>query len=481
MKTVLIVEDEKLIRQGLAAMLKRAPVPIETVLQAHNGAEALTILQSQPVDAMITDVRMPEMDGMELAARAAVLPQPPLVLVISGYDDFNYAVNMMRSGVQDYLLKPVEREALYQALAKIDAQLAAASSEASAAHQLKLQALRCLMTDASLGHTEAETMIRQYSDSFLQGEYRVFCLRRPPESTLDLLCVPAETGLVAACVPESNAFAPCETAGCSTPHTGLAAVRESYREALEAFKCAFFGETDSVETYSAHLWSQADYDKQSLVQMLQYMAASRWQDAARILRRTFHSVREGMLHPDGAALLVRDFLSQLAETYKTMLPIDDELHALTDLWQYADANTFCDVLDQWLEGFAGRLARECDDYQNKQKIRDAVQYVQQHYTEPLNMTIVSNQVSMNYSLFSLLFKQYVGTNFVVYLQKLRVDAACRLLRETEMHANEIGRRVGFTDDKNFLKVFKGHCGLSPTEYRRAEAARGAAALPSSLS
>lgn len=83
------------------------------------------------------------------------------------------------------------------------------------------------------------------------------------------------------------------------------------------------------------------------------------------------------------------------------------------------------------------------------------------------MALVSNEVDMNYSLFSLLFKQYVGTNFVAYLQGLRLTEAKRLLRETDLRVNEIGRRVGFTDDKNFLKVFKSAEGVSPTEYRRA--------------
>ena len=83
------------------------------------------------------------------------------------------------------------------------------------------------------------------------------------------------------------------------------------------------------------------------------------------------------------------------------------------------------------------------------------------------MAVVSNEVSMNYSLFSVLFKQYVGTNFVSYLQSIRLEEARRLLRETDLRINEIGRKVGFADDKNFLKVFKAAQGVTPNEYRRA--------------
>ena len=96
-----------------------------------------------------------------------------------------------------------------------------------------------------------------------------------------------------------------------------------------------------------------------------------------------------------------------------------------------------------------------------------MRYVQAHFCEPLSMTIVSNQVSMNYSLFSHLFKQYTGTNFVSYIQELRVNEAKRLLETTDDRVVELCYKVGFQDDKHFLKVFKASTGLSPTEYRRA--------------
>ena len=109
MNTVLIVEDEKMIRKGLCTMVQRAPVQAESILEAKNGVQALEILQRQPVDLLITDVRMPEMDGIQLVERVHQLECPPLVLVVSGYDDFSYAVSMLRNGVQDYILKPVDR------------------------------------------------------------------------------------------------------------------------------------------------------------------------------------------------------------------------------------------------------------------------------------------------------------------------------------------------------------------------------------
>ena len=69
MNTLLVVEDEKLIRQGIVAMIRRSIVPVEEILECRNGEEALEILGKQRVDVMFTDIRMPKMDGLTLVTK----------------------------------------------------------------------------------------------------------------------------------------------------------------------------------------------------------------------------------------------------------------------------------------------------------------------------------------------------------------------------------------------------------------------------
>ncbi|GFI69219.1 HTH-type transcriptional regulator YesS [Lachnospiraceae bacterium] len=82
------------------------------------------------------------------------------------------------------------------------------------------------------------------------------------------------------------------------------------------------------------------------------------------------------------------------------------------------------------------------------------------------MAVVSNHISMNYSLFSYVFKQYTGNNFVNYLKEIRIQEAKRLLEETDMKVVDISGRVGYENEKHFMKTFKASCGVSPTEYRK---------------
>ena len=82
------------------------------------------------------------------------------------------------------------------------------------------------------------------------------------------------------------------------------------------------------------------------------------------------------------------------------------------------------------------------------------------------MAVVSNHISMNYSLFSCTFQQYTGSNFVNYLKELRIAKAKQLLADTDMKIIEISQTIGYENEKHFMKIFKAECGVSPSEYRK---------------
>ena len=122
--------------------------------------------------------------------------------------------------------------------------------------------------------------------------------------------------------------------------------------------------------------------------------------------------------------------------------------------------------------FHDLISEEFDDYKNKQKIQQAVSYIHENYNKDLNMAVVSNYISMNYSLFSYAFKQYTGTNFVNFLKDLRMQEAKRLLETSDMRVNEISQAVGYENEKHFMKIFKATLGVSPTEYRKSIQLKG---------
>lgn len=465
MKTILVVEDEKLIRQGLVAMIQRAPVQAEEVLQARNGVQALEILHAQPVDLVITDIRMPGMDGIELVRRTRSLPHPPIAIVISGYDDFNYAVEMLRSGVRDYLLKPVERQKLFDTLQAIEEEWQSANRETENVQHMRRQALRYLMLDESIPEAERSRLIAQYWQPKQYDVYRLLYSR----TELDLQAESVQDiadGWAYLLAGDALPLLPQYRVGVSDVHTVPEDLHTAYCEATEAFRQSWFDPNPGVHLYAPAPQAKG-YNEKDIPKIVQMLGASRWQEAAAALRTMAQEVRQGTLATAAFESAVQELAGQLVTAYRTMLPPDSDLAVISDLWHYPDAEAYLQEVRSWMEQFTQQLLQEFDDYRNKQKIRDAVLYIQKNYAKSMNMAVVSNEVSMNYSLFSVLFKQYVGTNFVSYLQSIRLEEACRLLRETDLRINEIGRKVGFADDKNFLKVFKAAQGVTPNEYRRA--------------
>ncbi|WP_028549429.1 response regulator transcription factor [Paenibacillus sp. UNC451MF] len=123
MYKVLLVEDEQLIREGIKRLIEQLSSDFTVAMEAVNGKEALTYLDSGMPDLIISDIRMREMDGIsfiqEVRKRYAELP----IMIISGYQDFHYAQQAIRCEVTDYLLKPINRRAFLTALEKIRGKL----------------------------------------------------------------------------------------------------------------------------------------------------------------------------------------------------------------------------------------------------------------------------------------------------------------------------------------------------------------------
>ncbi len=117
---VLIVEDEKPIRTGIRRMLEEFftenPHLHYEIAESSSGRDAYRKCASGAVDILITDIKMPAMSGMSLAKKLVREQQPMHMLAVSGYQDYEYVREMMKLGVYDYLIKPIDRRQLYEAM-----------------------------------------------------------------------------------------------------------------------------------------------------------------------------------------------------------------------------------------------------------------------------------------------------------------------------------------------------------------------------
>jgi two-component response transcriptional regulator len=119
----MIVEDEYLVRQGIASLVNYEQFGMQVIAQAENGREAWQKFQENPADILLTDINMPQMNGLELAK--LVRDQVPTchIVFLTGYDDFDYARTAIKLGADDYLLKPFSKDDVEEMLAKVQTKL----------------------------------------------------------------------------------------------------------------------------------------------------------------------------------------------------------------------------------------------------------------------------------------------------------------------------------------------------------------------
>jgi len=488
MKTLLIVEDEKLIRQGIKTMVMRSGVPVDLIMECTNGEAALEVVKEQQIDVMFTDIRMPKMDGIELVRRIhEEVENPPEMVAISGFDDFSYAVEMMRNGVREYILKPVEREKVVEVLKKLDKEISEKESNIINERRLGIVQLRNVLLTDNVNSEEIALLIQKYESSFFGGRYHVCVMSGDcnVEERDNYFCIKEINDGNVVVIEETNLAMflrnelPEEYVGISGSHQGLAELRKAYVEAeaarLHVFatgsqKQMYFEDMESLPKIRAELLATGEKQLEESAHMhrLQRIGTDKTEELTTLWEKFFETVKREHIRSTDFLREMEKFIEEAKGFYRNSLN-DEDIEALSQLshiLKYDTLNDYEEAFLSWVMAFHERINQKDDEDKNLQKIEQALAYVAENYKNDLNMAVVSNHISMNYTMFSYCFKQYTGKNFTTYIKEVRVNEAKRLLTETDMKVIDISWEVGYENEKNFMKVFKSVCGVSPSEYRK---------------
>lgn len=460
-------------------MVQRSGVPVEMIMECQNGELAWDILKSKEVDVMFTDIRMPKMDGIELVHLANTLEKPPLIVAISGYDDFSYAVEMLRSGVREYILKPVERDKIADILKKLNEEIEGRNLKSRKDKDFGLKEVRQLVERPSLPEERIGEIAERYGEIFFDGPYKVYVAVKGTFKDETEGIVFAEVYDSDVLVAETASGYDAEKlsdvcAGISDEYTGLVNLRKAYEEALKRRKNAFLTGllTDSgagLKEAPEALKIQARrlIEEASLMQRLQLVGTKREDELDEQWGKLFTETKRGNLNYDEFEIAIKDFTENVKKIYKNSITDEasEGLERLKNVLSFEYIDEYRESLMEWIMKLRESIC-ESDDSEAKMKIKAAVEYVKENYMKDLNMAVVSNYISMNYSMLSYLFKQYTGTNFVNYLKDIRIREAKKLLTETDMKIIEVSRAVGYDNEKHFMKTFRAECGVSPGEFRK---------------
>lgn len=512
MKSLLIVDDERNIRQGLQVMIEREFPEQYKYSYARHGQEALEQIQQTNSDIVITDIRMPIMDGVQFLEKMRSLDTlaiQPYVIVLSGYDDFEYAKAAIRYQVREYLLKPIRREDLFEALRRLDEELQ--KRDLVSRSLVEAEQYRAQLDQERLQNllyvSEDMTSIAELSDSLVYPESYIVCVfqyrnkdgvfikREELQLLIHRLCADTTSRSMIQLYDREDRWvwiiAPDEVhlleqlasqakqreveglfIGISGQGSHLHSIPQHYNEACQALRYGFLHSGVHLIHYHAiqQIYSEWAIPEEEIRLLGNVLGSDRAPEIDRRLYQIFR-VHELMYLPLAYIEQVAKWINEhlLDEIFRHYGEASVEVLRLYrrvgNLNHYRYFQDYFRDLENVLICLDDYIRQLRLIHTEPQHLKEAVQFIHTHYDRPLNMAIVSNHVSLNYSYFSEAFKAYTGESFVIYLKKVRIAKAKSLLIESSCRLAEISQQVGFENNRHFSKVFRELEGITPQEYR----------------
>lgn len=409
MKNVLIVEDGKIIRQGICTMVSRCGVPIEQIMECKNGLEALEIIRDHPIDVLITDIRMPKMDGIMLVKELQKYVYIPKIVVISGYDDFSFAVDLLRCGARDYLLKPVKREEIKAVMEKLEGEIQQDVIEKKNKKAFYYGQLRTLLTSDIMSLQEIKVL--EACICLKKESYQVICTNDSAvcqSSKDEAYFIPNIEGshVILLSADKTDGFIKNSLAGqylgISEPYEGLHNLRKAFLEARRRRLQAFCMQKEEGGTGGGHQVSLNELE--SFVQRIGTLSNSENQ---LFLNEIVSRVKQGGMEGNRFQEVIHQIVCRVKDFYGRILTdegiyIDNLYHMLS----FENIDEYCREIQRIFSVINQKALCENDDYRNRIKVEQAITYIKENFARNINMAMVSNYVSMNYTVFSIAFKEY---------------------------------------------------------------------------
>jgi two-component system response regulator YesN len=506
MINILVVDDQKHIRDGLQAMLCQFPLQLGNIYCAGNGIEALEILRQHSIQLVITDIRMPDMDGLALMAQSKEERIEVDYLIISGYSDFAYAQRAIGLGAKGYLLKPVKREDLQTAVEHVEQEVKTRQALSRNMEHISRRAREtdrkelCMFMQGAVSD-EAWVLQTQQQNPELWQNYRLCLLREElwinqpgASSTHNIesiayrvygrqgcICLQHRPYLILAvdAAVDPGAFPAALKAeqieaitAMTGPQQGLRELPRSYTQALDLYHHSYLFPDKSciLPTHIERLEQQWELPYEELYTLFQLIGTKNSGTITQGISMAFHKDTLQRYNIRYTQQLCRAIVQMLEEYVRVIRPYMGEealdIECLRNLFDYPGIRDYIQALQQQLLRLNQFYYEYKCSYRNTQDLNEAIRFIHECYHKPLDLAMVSNHVSLNYAYFSNLFKKNIGKGFAEYLRDVRLDKARRLLAETDHKIVEVATMVGYESYKSFTRAFRDVMEMQPTEYRQ---------------
>jgi len=525
---VIIADDEQKICALINHLADWDALNMEVIAFAHDGYEAIKLVEELKPDVLITDIRMPGYNGLEVIKKIkSKLPNIQFI-IISGVKEFEYAKEALHYGVVNYLLKPVNEKELMHTLKKIKERHHEQNNQINTQQKLEQmnkenqRRTRKAWLDQYLFSKDKlnffpsiELLNKEYGYHFQPGHFQIatlkidglpsdelsnnhfankveWLLRTHLQNCYDfehIFCNGRFVMLLNYSITysrirddlhtileeflqEKDIFKGCSvTISLGTSDTCIGQLSKSKRSSDWALAQRIIRGTNQIITENEY----EDYAHTFLIDTFNknFLRAIEFNEVTEISALLAQFEKNLLAQPSITGVTILKICREIFELYifalkkfQILLPDFEQLtHSfILELDNFGNARDMFQHLTDHILTSFSQIINEKNN-RDSQPIALAKQYISKNFTHPITLEIISNEVGFSPAYFSTLFKSKTGENFSDYLFNIRMEEAKRQLRETQNTVSIICTNVGYSDIKHFTKGFKKHTGLKPKEYR----------------
>jgi two-component system response regulator YesN len=502
---IVLAEDEPKSREGLINVIHRF-TDYEIVGVAENGEDGYKLIEELKPDLVISDIRMPILDGLGMLQKIKDQKIEVQAILLSGYSEFEYARKALSLQVVEYVLKPLEVDQFLSILQKVEGKIQKKNAQKISTDQLLWSYIvsskeekerMCAMLEEELGVNDhiVSTLFLIHPDSIASETYGE--IRKQLQHLLDALCMEnyyfiiqqGETGGVFVLLVDTernrslkSVFARRiipqlqDISGCICTMANMHGIRQINQvmdRLVELLKYSFsLGEGVIVDEVTAQtiIYEKLDYPSSLENEIIKCIRNGKRERFIEAGEKFAVEVIDSQASPD----CIRDYtvrfivgvLRVVGDMKKTLNQEEDIQYMLGSINKCHSQREVRYQFEKILKSIAVLDEENVTTITENGIVLNAISFIRENYSDNIGLCEVAQFCNVRSEYLSRIFKEETGVKFVDFLTNFRISMAKRLLFAGTYKVVEVAEMVGFADQKYFQKVFKKVCGVTPSEYKK---------------
>lgn len=515
---VLLVDDETITIRMLQALINWEELDLHVIGSASDGREAYEIIKESKPDIVICDIKMPEMDGLELLRKIMSIRPETKVIMMSAYADFSYVKEAIKYGSCDYILKPVDEMELVQTLrrmiSEIQGERAYKRVIASSEKQLDQISIYHFMRT---GHGREKAKMALENNRLRLKKYALFMLQEDNgtideyndannlEMSQEGYRLAVMENILMELQIQSMVFSLEEAVWTVILDDIYSVRREKIAEAI----CQKWREkTDSKISVCFSCVGEDFSELPDLYKEINSLSKYRFYIGEEMILGYGYNCNKTELNEVRNIGIMRE-IEMLVNNYdkEQLISIVDEIFVLSPQYNFNEVGFVCEICYHILFLLRKQMNGQENAYQElcsityeqltalpslkalKEKmlqiielafeqlkvsevkkyskvVRESIEYMEAHYDRNISLEEICTKIAISKNYFCYLFKRETGMNLWNYLTIIRLEQGKQLLEQTDLKSYEIALQVGYDNPSYFSKLFKKYEGMTPNEYRK---------------